>query len=397
MREILQSNRTKNDFSKGANIVVLNAEGQIFGLIVDEIMDTADIVVKPLSSFLNGLSIFSGATVMGDGSVALILDVVGIAEAARIDTKRGRAEDMMTDVSAARKSVNHDAQEFLLFQLSSSATHAIPLCLVHRLEEFPTSALEHSGNQTVVKYRGAILPLISLDVFLKYKSPESGFKNEEKISIVVIQRTGRSYGLIVKEIKDIIYVEDQIDDSIKDRDGVLGNMIQQSHVIVVVDALGIVEHEVLRLRGVKPEMVHDRSALDEIREKNREYKNKKVRVLFAEDVGFFRKQVAKILTQEGFEVTVAEDGAAALKILESSRPDQFNLILSDIEMPNMNGFQLAREVRKIELLKKIPMIALTTKFRQRDIDEGREAGFNLYLEKLNPDKLLDGIESLMTQ
>lgn len=395
LREVLQQRQPGEElaFGEGANIVVLNAEGQIFGLIVDEILDTADIVVKPLSSFLNGLSIFSGATVMGDGSVALILDVVGVAEASHIDTKKGRSDDVINDVVTGKKPQNADAQEFLLFRLTSTAVHAVPLCLVHRLEEFPVSALERSGDQTVIKYRGAILPLIVLDRFLGYEREGSLDYGTGRVSVIVVQKTGRSYGLVVREIHDIVYVEDQIDDSVRDRAGVLGNVIQQEKIIVVVDSLGIVESEVGRLKGPS---VTERSAIEEIRARNKDLKQKKVRVLFAEDVGFFRKQVSKVLTQQGFDVTVAEDGAEALKVLNSFPPDQFNLILSDIEMPNLNGYDFVREVRKSPGFQKIPIIALTTKFKQKDIDEGMAAGFNLYLEKLNPDKLLRGIESLIS-
>jgi CheY-like chemotaxis protein len=70
-------------------------------------------------------------------------------------------------------------------------------------------------------------------------------------------------------------------------------------------------------------------------------------------------------------------------------------VISDIEMPNLNGLQLAREVRKLQNGREVAMIALTTRCKDKDIQEGREAGFDLYLEKLNPDRLLDGIRDLM--
>ena len=393
LREILGASLAEEK-TGGTNIVVLNADGQFFGLLIDEILDTADIVVKPLGSFLNERSFFSGATVMGDGSVVLILDVTGIAKASRIDTKKSKGDGLGADAVTVSKAVNYDAQEFLVFQLNSAALHAIPLCLVHRLEEIQESAVEVSGEQRVVRYREAILPLISLNRFLGY-STENEFPLGERVSVIVLQYHERHFGLVVKDIRDIVYVEDVIDDSIRDRNGVLGNVVLREKIVTVVDALGIIEHEENRLKGTRAEISEPRSALDEIRLRNRDYKFKKVRVLFADDVSFFRKQVSKILLQQGFDVTVAEDGAVALRILEESSDEQFNLILSDIEMPKLNGLQLAREIRKVARFKDIPLIALTTRFKESDIAEGKAAGFDLYLEKLNPDKLLAGISEVM--
>jgi two-component system chemotaxis sensor kinase CheA len=124
-------------------------------------------------------------------------------------------------------------------------------------------------------------------------------------------------------------------------------------------------------------------------------KSKRIRVLYAEDVVFFRRHVSKVLLDAGFEITLAEDGKKALDLLDASQEAQFNLILSDIEMPQMTGLELAREVRKRSRFNNVPMIALTTRFKDKDIIEGKQAGFNDYLEKLNPEKLLNSIESIL--
>ncbi len=387
---------SQTNTSQTTNIVVLNAEGECFGLIVDEILDTADIVVKPLSKFLKSLSIFSGATIMGDGSVSLILDSTGIAISAKIDTKSHQSDESFADVNRGKKPAFSDAQEFLLFRLNHQSVHAIPLCLVHRLEEFKISEVEVSGNQRVVRYRDAILPLISLNRSLDY-SESTSKENKNSISTIVTQRSGRNYGIEVDEILDIIMIDEMVDDSVRDRDGILGNVVYQSKVIVAVDVLGVIEQETAKMKGTATPESSKRSALAEIESMSRELKNKKVRILFAEDVAFFRKQVSKLLEQAGYEVTVCEDGSRALKTLETAKEDTFNLILSDIEMPNMNGIQLAQAVRKNEKFGKLPMIALTTRFKAKDVEEGKRAGFNLYMEKLNPEKLLAAIEGIMGQ
>lgn len=378
------------------NIVVLNAEGEVFGLMVDEILDTADIVVKPLGSFLKHLSIFSGATILGDGSIALILDVVGMAQNAKIDTKKDHSDDHNSLLNDNFKKNNGDVQDFLIFGLNTGVTHAVPLCLVQRLEEFRIKEIEYSGEQRVVRYRGSLLPLIDLKGILNYEKKDDVTKREFA-SVIVIQKSGKNYGIEVSEILDVVSCDDNIDDTICDRSGILGNIVFNNSVIVVVDALGLIEQSIPRIRHSKQQGPSETraSSLEEIRSINLGMKNKKVRVLYAEDVAFFRRHVQKVLLDAGCEITSFEDGAKALDSLNTSPEGTYNIILSDIEMPVMNGLDFAREVRRSEKFKSIPMIALTTKFRDADIEAGQVAGFNDYLEKLNPEKLLKSLSKLM--
>jgi two-component system chemotaxis sensor kinase CheA len=383
---------------QGTYIVVLNSEGEHFGLLVPEILDTADIVVKPLSSFLKNLSTFSGATILGDGSIALILDVGGVAQHGKVLNKRAQKDDRELFARNEKKAGMLDVQEFLLFSVGTSSVHAVPLCLVQRLEEFEVDAIEQSGDQRVVRYRDSLLPLINLKKTLNYT--QSTDQEPQRVPAIVIQRSSRMFGILVDEIMDVVTIEGQIDDTIRDRAGILGNIIFKEEVVVVIDALGIIErfHSSLNV-GARTQLRLATGAstdpLDEIRMRNRELKSRRIRVLYAEDVAFFRRHVSKVLNEAGVDVTTVEDGEKALQELESSQKGQYNLILSDIEMPNMTGLELAREIRKREAFKRLPMIALTTRFREKDMADGRAAGFDLYLEKLNPEKLLEAVATLM--
>lgn len=378
-----------------ANIVVLSAEGEMFGLLVDEILDTADIVVKPLGSVLKQINLFSGATILGDGAVVLILDVIGLAESAKIDTKSQRRSEAFLD-NAGTKGGAVDTQEFLLVRLAADAIHSIPLCVVNRLEEFPAEDVEVSGAQKVVRYRNSILPIISLNKFLNYNSEKEDLTGE-RISVVVVQRSGRSYGIAVDEVLDVVTSDRAIDDGIRDRAGIIGNLLLRDEVVVVVDVLGIIEAQVARLgpAGMAGGGSAGVKTAEEIMRQTMATRAGKVKILFAEDVPFFRKQVGKVLNGAGYEVHAFEDGALALKALEEAPEGAYQLILSDIEMPNKNGLDLARDIRANEKFQNIPMVALTTRFRERDIEEGKKAGFNAYLEKLNSDILLTTIGRLL--
>ncbi len=188
---------------EAVNIVVLQADEQSFGLAVDEINDTEEIVVKPLGKLLKGLTAFAGATIMGDGRVALILDVLGLAQGADVVSKnreRGRAE-AEEDPAARAQHAGSQRQNLLIFGLAGDRRMAIPLSMIARLEEFPRSAVERAGSQDVVQYREEIMPLIRLGEIV-----DGGVAATERdpMQVVVYAHGGQSVGLVVDNILDIL-------------------------------------------------------------------------------------------------------------------------------------------------------------------------------------------------
>ncbi len=389
LQEVLGLATQSEQQNSVTNIVVLNAEGQMFGLIVDEIQDTADIVVKPLSAFLKTLTLYSGATVLGDGSVSLILDVNGLANTVHLASRRKEDKSLGVGASDAR-SKSSDAQEFLLFKVNAQGKYAIPLNLVHRLEEFKLDQVEFSGTQRVLRYRGSILPIVSLNEFLKFPAPE---KKEERstLSVIVVKKSDKLYGVEVNDILDVSSVDANVDDSLKDRPGILGNIIMGPEVVVIVDILEVLSGEANRL-GQK-ENVFTSSADKNITDFDQ--RRAKFPILFAEDTAFFRKHVCKVVQGAGYPVVTAIDGQEAFDKLDNGTAGDIKLLLSDIEMPKLNGLELAKALRKQEKYKTIPMIALTTKFSDRSVKEGKEAGFNEYLEKMNAEQLIKQLDAYL--
>jgi len=187
-----------SDAHSGVNIVVLQADGRQFGLVVDEINDTEEIVVKPLGKQLKAISCFAGATIMGDGRVALILDVMGIAQIASVITEIHEGSAIEAASRQDDTVVGRDA--WLVFTVAGSRRMAIPLSMVSRLEEFPVTSLEHSGNELVVQYRGMIMPLIDIARRMNHQLD----KQTETLQVIVYSDAGRSVGLIVDQIVDIV-------------------------------------------------------------------------------------------------------------------------------------------------------------------------------------------------
>jgi two-component system chemotaxis sensor kinase CheA len=223
------------------NIVVLQAEGRQFGLVVDEINDTEEIVVKPLGKQLKGVDTFAGATIMGDGKVALILDALGLAQKANVISELRDRAMAAKQASADEKSADN-RQTLLLFQTGKNGRMAIPLSLVARLEEFASSTVEHTGQRQVVQYRGQIMPLIRIAEAVGLPEGDPGktaFDPQAPLQVVVYAEQGRSVGLVVERILDIVE-EDVVLDRMAERSGILGTAVVQKRVTDMLDVHGVV-------------------------------------------------------------------------------------------------------------------------------------------------------------
>ena len=221
------------------NIVVVQAGDRTFGLTVDEVRDTEEIVVKPLGKELKSVSAFAGATIMGDGKVALILDVLGVAQSAGAASPPREKNLLEAEAGpSARAEVNGDIERLLLVRVGSGGRMAIPLSTVARLEEFPSSQVEKAGPRSVVQYRGDVLPLIEVSQAVCDEAPELG----ETLYVVVYSDNGRSIGLVVDEILDIVE-ESSAKRNAVSRHGILGTMVLQGRVTELIDAHSLITEQ----------------------------------------------------------------------------------------------------------------------------------------------------------
>ena len=219
------------------NIVVLQTDGHPFGLVLDEINDTQEIVVKPLGKQLKGVACFAGATIMGDGRVALILDVLGLAQQARIVGEVHERTNLMESGQEARRAEGQ-RQTLLLFTSGPGTKMAIPLSMVARLEEFPRASVEYSGGNPVVRYRGQILPLVQVSDHLH---PRGGSADElpDSMQVVVYSEKGRSVGLVVGRIDDIVNEVIEVKRHAFGN-GILGSVVIQDCVTDLLDVLALI-------------------------------------------------------------------------------------------------------------------------------------------------------------
>lgn len=217
-----------------ANIVILRTEGRQFGLVVDAVNDSAEIVVKPLGRHLKGISTFAGATIMGDGTIALILDVLGLAQEANVVSAERECSAAAGDGTAEERT---EGRELLLIaELAGGSRIAVPLSDVARLEEFRRDAVERAGAREVVQYRGAIMPLVRVESALGYGA---GAPLEDELPVIVYSHQNRNYGLVVHRIVDIV------DEVVTMREpasqpGLLGAAVIQGRVTDLLDMRSVI-------------------------------------------------------------------------------------------------------------------------------------------------------------
>ena len=218
------------------NIVVLQADQRQFGLVVDQVCDSEEIVVKPLGKHLKGLPMFAGATIMGDGRVALILDALGLAQRARIVTEGQERKGIVNHNSAAANEVGERTQ-LLLFSIKGREHLALPLDQAARLEEFSINKIELSGAREAVQYRGRIMPLVRLSRHLP-GATQGGSGENTQLQVIVYQRAGHAVGIVVDQIRDIIDDRLEIQPG-SASPGILGSAVVQGRITDLVDVSGV--------------------------------------------------------------------------------------------------------------------------------------------------------------
>ncbi|MEZ5758040.1 MAG: chemotaxis protein CheW [Emcibacteraceae bacterium] len=359
----VDANSLREDF-----IIITQVGDFTFGIVVDRVFDTEEIVVKPVAPILRDLNVFSGNTILGDGTVIMILDPNGIASEANeamseLSDQRAEQEE---DVS---RSTFDDKEAILLFRAGGDTKRAVPLSLVSRLEEIDVSKIEISEGTKMVQYRGKLMPLVLIND--KYD-----IKSEGRQPMLVFTDDDKAMGIIVDEISDI--KEDSIKVELSSKAiGQLGTAIIDGVATEVIDIAYYFERTFNNWQ----------MGMDSIQV---EVKSKRKNILIVDDSTFFLNLLKPLLTAAGYNVTIASTATEALKLREKGL--DFDLIISDIDMPEMNGFEFAEEVRESGIWRETPLVALSANSSQSRFEKGREVGFDNYVEKLDRDTLLKAIE-----
>lgn len=350
-------------------VVVMQVGANVFGIVVDRVFDTEEIVVKPVAPILRHITMFSGNTILGDGSVIMILDPNGVARGAGI-TAEDRVEDQQT-MSVAVGIRSDSSTSLLLFRAGDQTPKAVPLGLVARLEDIPVERIEMSGGTPVVQYRGQLMPMVPIAGH--WEAPASG-----RQAVLVFTEGQRSMGLMVDEILDVVE-EPLLIHPGSDRLGYLGSAVIAERVTDVIDTVYWLSH----------------AGGDWFRgDRKSSTSNQKQRLLLIDDSTFFRHLVVPALSAAGFDVTAVESPAEALRLRDAGV--EFEALISDIEMPEMDGLSFARNVRASGAWIRLPMVALSSRAEPEDVARGREAGFTDYVAKYDRDALLSSLRECLS-
>ncbi|MEP2704268.1 MAG: chemotaxis protein CheW [Roseibium sp.] len=353
-------------------IVVMQVGSQTFGVVVDGVFHTEEIVVKPMSTMLRNLNMFSGNTILGDGSVIMIIDPNGIAGAMASHASSSVAESEEDEnEKSQRKAISGESSiSLLLFRSGAPEPKAVPLSLVTRLEEFDISKIERSNGRDLVQYRGALMPLV-------YLNDGDTHKTEGTQPMLVFSDAGRSMGLVVDEIVDI--VEDRMNIEVgSERPGVLGSAVVKDRATEIID-LGYYLPQAFEDWFMRKEM--DIQALTK-------------KVLFVDDSSFFRNMLTPVLKAAGYDVTTCIGPAEAIGLLENG--EQFHAIVSDIEMPEINGFEFCESIRRDPRFRSMPILALSSMVTPASIERGRQAGFDDYVAKFDRPGLIAALKDVFS-
>ncbi|MFW5679669.1 MAG: hybrid sensor histidine kinase/response regulator, partial [Pseudomonadota bacterium] len=348
-----------------AYVVVSQVGNNRVGLVVDRVFDTEEIVVKPVSPILRGVGCFSGNTILGDGSVVMILDLNSLtgslasSAAAEADT-----------VVESRHKAGQESTSLLIFKASDRTPRAVPLGLVTRLEEIDLGELEQSCGRAVMQYRGQLMPLTDIH-------GSTVLHGEGKRPALVFTDNAHNMGLVVDEIVDI--ANDVIDVKVaSNANGTIGSAVIAGRSTDIIDVAHFVQ-------SVFGGWFAERES-----EPFREQEGPRTRrVLIVDDSSFFRNLLGPILTANGYEVVKVDRAAKALELRD--RGELFDAVISDIEMPEMDGFTFAKTLRAGGAWAELPVIALSSHTTDQDLQRGRDAGFTDYVGKLDREALLAAI------
>ncbi len=356
---------------RSLNIAVVKVGSRHYGLVVDKVVGTEEIVVKPMHPMLKNLKCYLGAMILGDGSVSMILDIDGIGKHAlgHIHGSSSSSVEHEPEVIVAR---SDDAQKVLSFRSGPHEKFAISLALIKRVDWIKAENIQIIGNRRFVTVDGVPTQVVSLDQALNVSPCEI----KDDMFLILPKHIKRPFGILASEFEEIEDIVAHFDSRGYVEDGIIGSATVGPKIVIFPDIYRVIEK-------IEPEWF----AGEDVQKRDRDA-NSKIRILLAEDTPFFRQLVRKYLESDNYHVTTAANGREALEILGRQK---FDMLLSDLEMPFVNGWRLVEAVRANPETRELPAIALTSLDSDHDRRTAFQSGFSDYIVKIEREKFLSQI------
>jgi len=370
--EITENYASARKSSQSVLFAVVKTGSRRFGLIIDRMTGTEEIVVNPLPNTLKNLHIYQGTTIMGDGEVAMVLDIDGIARHVGVEFNRRIEEG---DFPVRQKLAGSNTERILTFQYGPKEQYAIPLILVRRLTQIYAHQIEKVGrndDREFVVIDGEPVFIVRLDRIMEVSSCHF----QQQYYLCLFKKSGAPFGILFTKLLGVFEMPENVQEEHYNLDCVFGCTIVNNRLTLLLDINELFGDD--ENKWFSP----DSNALTSTKE----------RILLVEDTVFFSRLIRNFLESSGYEVLTAENGMEALSVLESKPVD---LIVSDIEMPVMDGWRLIQTIRSHPKYKHLPAMALSALNSSESMEKSKQMGFDTHEVKIDKDRMIACVKDLL--
>lgn len=354
-------------------LVILKLGEQRFGLLVDELVGNEETLIKPLPALLKACGIYSGLTIRGDGKVAPILDIAGIARKMALDSEI-KTEPHPAPGQTVAKSLTSDSEDFVLFRGSGDEILALNIALIKRIDKIKKSQIEPVGNRHYITRGNQTLRVIRPEDYLAINRRDD---DSEDYYVITPKLVPQPIGILATEIIENINFEPVMDSQQFNMNGIFGAAVFDEKLILILNLYALLE-------SVEPESFTFVASQQTYGKK----------ILLVEDSPFFQKVEQSYLEGGGYQVTLATNGVEALEILARETID---VVLTDIQMPLLNGYELLKKMRQKKEYDRIPIVAISALTGALNRYKGLVSGFDRYEYKLDRESLLRTLDEIITE
>lgn len=364
-----QADRTARDHK----LVVLKLGQQRFGLLVETLLGIEETLIKPLPAILKECGIYSGLTIMGDGKVAPILDIAGIARTTALVSDTRTNPPTIIDDPDRTAVAGDDREDFVLFKGSGNETLALNIALIKRIDKIKKTEIEQVGDRAYITRGDLPLRVIRPEDYLALNSgPDDG----EDYYVITPKLVPQPMGILATEIIENVNFEPIIEAQQFKMTGIFGAAVFRGKMILILNLYALLEQ-------VEPEAF---AYLPSPQASGR-------KILLVEDSPFFQKVEQSYLERGGYQVALAANGLEALAILAR---EPIDVVLTDIQMPLLDGYALLKKIRQQPAYDAIPVVAISAMTGTRNREKGLASGFDRYEYKLDRESLLRTLEAVIT-
>lgn len=347
--------------SKRSCLVIIQFRDQLFGTVVDEVVGMQEIIVRSNPLLMQDCQVYSGHTVLGNGRIALILDINGIVR------KMSLKFPNQNGTSRSDHPVRNDrkqaaaTQKMLIFNNADSEYFAIPIELVAFIERISLSDLRTVGEKEFCQLKSETLSIVRLEDFLPV-SPLNHARND--MCLIRPAAIEHPIGVITGLDLSVVDVAETFETRLDDDNGIVGTFYHSDRLVMLLDMFCILE------KHAPEKLTHSSDDINH------------ARILVAEDSLFFRKLIQQYIARDEWEVDIVEDGQEAYDQL-MNEPNRYDLVVSDINMPRMDGFEFVKKIREDRRFDTLPIVALTTMSDDHFCEKGLRLGFDRYVIKID--------------